>query len=194
MEPGQEDSLELARRATQGDAVAFHALLERYRERLLERIRFLMGPGARRAAESGDFLQGVFVEALESFGDERRVRDERCFMRWLTVIARNNIHDAVRRDRERAVESFSAVWTGGGQDDRARSPSSAAEFNEDVHRLVEALEDLEPRHRQVIELRSVEGLRFREVARRLGRSEDAARMLYRRSLLRLGERLNGLSE
>jgi len=192
MSAGIEDSLELARRATAGDAAAFRSLLERYRERVLERVRLLMGPRARKAAESGDFLQGALVEALEGFERGNRLRDEKSVLRWLTVIARNNIHDAVRRERERAFESLSASWFEGPGEVQERSPASQAELDESTHVLIEALEQLDADHRRVIELRALEGLRFKEVARSLGRSEDAARMLYRRSLTRLGERLGEL--
>lgn len=185
-----DESMELARRATAGDSEAFHALLERFGGRLLDRIRLLMGPQARQAADSSDFLQGTFLEALKSYGGGDRLRDERSFLRWLTVIARNNIHDAVRRRRERAFDSFStAIFQAGGKD-RGAGPSSQAELDDQVHLLVESLQRLDEDHRRAIELRALEGLSFREVARNLGRSEDAARMLYHRSLTRLGEFLD----
>jgi RNA polymerase sigma-70 factor (ECF subfamily) len=183
------DSIELARQASAGDEVAFRTLLERYRPRLLERVRLVMGTGARRAAESEDFLHGVLVEALEHYERGGRLRDDRAFLRWLTVIARNKIQDSLRRDRERAVESFSESWLGGRHAGGERDPTDEAELRESVHLLVEALEGMEEHHRRVIELRALEGLSFREVSRRLGRREDATRMLYRRSLARLGRRL-----
>ena len=186
---GRDDSRELVRRATAGDSGAFRVLLTRYGERLLERIRWLMGTRAREAAESRDFLQGVFVEALESYEGGTRPLDERSFLRWLTVIARNNIHDAVRRRHERALETLSMSTCASSRAGTERSPSSEAGLNENMHRLVEALVMLDEEQRRVIELRALQGLRFREVARRLGRSENAARMFYRRSLTRLGEHL-----
>jgi RNA polymerase sigma-70 factor (ECF subfamily) len=48
-----------------------------------------------------------------------------------------------------------------------------------------AIERLPADYRRVMELRYTEGLSFEEVGRRLGRSADAARMLWARAVDRL---------
>lgn len=179
-------SIELIQRAQQGDRTALDALLDRYRERLLQRIRLMMGDPARRVAESGDFLQAMFVDVAE--GLERfEVRDEQAFLRWATQIARNRIRDRVRKKREKAFESFSQSGLfGNAVPAEQRSPLSAAGFNEDSHRLLEALEQLSDEYRRVIELRDFEGMPHREIAERMGKpSEAAAQMLHARAIARL---------
>ena len=75
-----------------------HALC---RDRLLSRIRLLMGPGARRQAESGDFLGDVLVATLRARPDlEPKPSEE--LLRWMTAVARNRIRVDVRKKRERA--------------------------------------------------------------------------------------------
>jgi RNA polymerase sigma factor (sigma-70 family) len=66
-----------------------------------------------------------------------------------------------------------------------RSPLSLAILNEEALRLERAIEGLDPAHRDVILLRKFEELSFREIAARMGRSEDACRMLLARALAAL---------
>jgi len=180
----------LVERARRGDARALEELVLRYRESLLERIRLMMGDEARRSADSLDFLQGVFAETLAQLG-EQRFENERALLRWMTAVARNDIRDCVRRRRERALGSLSGSLTLSRiGDPECASPATVADQNEELERLVEALEDLTPDHRRAIELRDLEGLSFDEVGERLGRSADAAQMLHARALLRLGRILD----
>ena len=58
-------------------------------------------------------------------------------------------------------------------------------LNEEAERLGAALEALDPDHREVIVLRKLEELSFKEVAARMGRSEDACRMLLARAMVAL---------
>jgi RNA polymerase sigma-70 factor (ECF subfamily) len=163
---------------------AIAQVIARHEARLLARIRLMMGPAARECLESGDVLQDVFTEALRTLraGD---LQDERVFLRWVTAVARHHIVDEVRRHREHSFETLSSELI-------ARGTSSVAEevtAEEGRQRLAEALEELDPLRQRVIELRKLEGWSWQEVAAELGRSEEAARKLYHRALLKLGERL-----
>ena len=181
-------TLELVRRAREGEEDALALLVDRHGEQLLERIRMMMGDQARRSAESIDFLQDVFVELIEDVG-RVEVSDERGLLRWLTAIARNNIRDSVRRRRERALESLSASGlVRAAQDPRSPSPPSVATAHEELSDIVDALAELAEDHRSVIELRDLKGLSFVEVGRRMGRSEGAAQALHTRAMVRLGRR------
>ena len=184
-----EDIASLVTSARAGDSAARGRLLERCRSPLLERIRFMMGEDARRAADSVDFVQSVLVEALQTVDDSLLV-DERRLMRWLTAAARNNIRDAVRRRRERALASL----TGSGSwsvEDPAQPPTPATQVEEGERlvRLAEMIEELTPEQRQVIELREFEQRTFGEIARELGGTDDRVRLVHAKALLRLGEML-----
>lgn len=172
--------------ARRGDRGARDRLIERHRDRLLGRIRLMMGENARRVAESVDFLQGVMLEVTRDLG-EADLRDDAAFLRWATGVARNNIRDAVRRKHERAFASFSATLADPAAADRG--PATNALRDEDLHRLAEAMEGLDDEYRQVLELRHFEGLRFAEIGQRMGRSDAAAQMLHTRALARLGRSL-----
>lgn len=177
-----EKTVDLLRRAQAGDADGMRELLERYRPRLLERIRLMMGRKARRTAESGDFLQEVVVRIIKNI-ERFQVRDDQAFLRWAVRVARNAITDVERRSRERAIESLSIELylraTG-------RSPSSLSARREEVERLVEILESLPEDYRRVLELRDFERLSFRAIGERMGRSENAAQLLHAQALTKLG--------
>lgn len=145
----------------------------------------MMGDEARRSAESGDFLQGLWVEVLKR-PEQMPREDESAQLRWLTAVARNNIRDAVRKRREQALLALSSSFLPAGD---PATPLSNAVHDENVVRLAECIEQLLPDHQLVIELRSLEGLSFREVGQRMERGEDAARKLYARAILGLGQRL-----
>ena len=58
-------------------------------------------------------------------------------------------------------------------------------MTEEAERLEAALETLSPAHREIILLRKFEELSFAEIGRRLGKSEDACRMLLARAMTAL---------
>ena len=75
----------------------------------------------------------------------------------------------------------------------ASTASAVAARRERAVLLADALAGLPPDHREVVILRNLEGLRFNEVATRMGRSSGAVRMLWARAIERLSEALEGLS-
>ena len=48
---------------------------------------------------------------------------------------------------------------------------------EDLDKLEKAIDELKPEYREVIVLTKIEGLSYREIGNRLGKSPDAVRML-----------------
>ena len=70
---------------------------------------------------------------------------------------------------------------------RAESPSKQLRRDERFNRLEKALRGLKADHREVIMLARIEGLRAKDIALRMNRSEDAVHKLLARALLRLKE-------
>ena len=76
-----------------------------------------------------------------------------------------------------------------GRASLAPVPGSALQINE---RWM-ALESLDEAHREVILLRKLQELSFREISERMGRSPDACRMLLARALTELTLRMEAAS-
>jgi RNA polymerase sigma-70 factor (ECF subfamily) len=181
-----QDSTDLLQRARDGSADALNLLFERSSARLLGYIRARLGRDLRARAESRDILQAALLKSVKNL-DAFRGQDPRAFQAWLTRIAEHEIRDRVdhqhrlRRDAARELPL----------DDEApipaitRSALSRILLDERARRLEEALDTLPPDHRQVILMRKFEELSFAEIGARLGRSEDAARMLFARAMTSL---------
>lgn len=182
-----QSNIELVHAARNGDREALDVLLGRFRTRLLDRIRLMMGDRARTHAESTDFLQATFAAVVQRI-DLVEVRDDRDVLRWMTWIARNAIRDGVRSDRDTSFDtlSISLAARASGSGSRA-TPSKEVEKAELVLRVAEALEELPQEQRAVVCLRDFDRLTFREIGGQMGSSEDRARLLYRRALVHLGQ-------
>ena len=163
--------------------------VERYRERLLSVIYLRMGPDLRARMDPEDVLQDVSIEAINSWST---LADEANVGAWLVTLARRKIARILRdqvgvaaRDprRERAIPTDLPVA------DRRSGPVTAADRKDQLALLSGALERLSPDHREVIILARFEKLQAKEVAERMGRSENAIHLLLGRALRRLASEL-----
>lgn len=176
-------STDLLRRAKDGSDAALNLLYEQCAGRLLAYIRLRLGRDLRARLESRDILQATLLKSLthlhELKGDETR-----SLMAWLARIAEHEIRDRAdyhqrqRRDAGREVifEEEPPIAAA------ARSALSAVILDERAQQLERAIDSMAPAHREVILLRTFEELTFPEIAARLGKSEDACRMLFARAM------------
>jgi RNA polymerase sigma-70 factor (ECF subfamily) len=114
-----------------------------------------------------------------------RFRDQRdgAALPWLHGIAANVLRESVRRDRieTRARERLGLPLNLGGDD-----AFSAVDTRLSPRRcLSRALRELPDEQRRAVELRVLEGLPYREIARRLSIRPAAARLRVSRALRRL---------
>src|SRR5262249_11691428 len=113
---------------------------------------------------------------------------------WLRRILVNHLANVARhfqacgRDREGALNhGDSSLPLGDHVADEGPSPSSRAMAREADEDLRRALAKLPDDYRQAVRLRQWENLPFDEIGRRMGRSAEAARQLWRRAVERLAE-------
>ena len=169
----------LVERAQGGDREAFNALVRTFEDRLRDFIRSRMGPVVRGRLEPEDVVQETFVRAFQSIG-HFRWQDEPRLLGWLQSIAENRIRDAVKGPRGDDVLQLSSEMPDSGS-----SPSRRVRRGERFDRLEQCLARLSPDHRQVVLLCRIEGLKIREAARRMNRSESAVKNLLLRALREL---------
>jgi RNA polymerase sigma-70 factor (ECF subfamily) len=205
MRGNSEETLQLLRRATQGDDRALGDLLARHRDRLRLMVRLRLDRRLQGRIDPSDVIQEAYLEAAERFGDYARDQPMPFFLwlRFLTaqkllVLHRQHLGTKAR-DAAREVslyrgalpEASSAVLAAQLVGHRT-TPSEAAMRAEMQIRLQEALNSMDPIDREVLALRHFEQLTNGETARVLGLRESAASQCYARALLRLKEILTSL--
>jgi RNA polymerase sigma-70 factor (ECF subfamily) len=179
-------STDLLARAKQGSDAALNLLYEQCAARLLGFIRLRLGRELRAKLESTDILQATLLKSLTHL-HELKGNETGSLMAWLARIAEREIHDRADYHHRQRREAAREVPV----DDElplaatARSALSQVIFDERARQLEAAIETLSPAHREVILLRTFEELSFPEIAKRLGKTEDACRMLFARAMTAL---------
>jgi len=165
------------------------AAFERNRERLLSVIYLRMGADLRTRMDAEDILQDVAIEAINSW---HTLSDPDQSGPWLVTLARRKVARILRdqigvaaRDprREQAVKTDVPLA------DQRTGPVTAADRNDRLRLLDQALANLSPDHREVVLSMKIEGMSAREVAEKMGRTENAIHLLLGRALRRLADEL-----
>ena len=172
---------DLARRGSPEDVNAFY---ERCARKLLPLIRLRLGRTLRREMESRDILQAVLCKSL---GRLDNVKEPAAVMAWLARIADNEIRDQAdyykRRRRDAAMRA--PIEDAADVPAPIRHALSQAIVSKQTEALEAALEELGDAQREIVVLRKLEELTFPEIARKLGKSEDACRMAFSRAMAAL---------
>lgn len=118
--------------------------------------------------EVPDLRQEVYARVYDSC-DMARLPDSA--LAFVLATARNLLIDRARRAQVVSIETFADMEALAPALDEL-SPERHASARSELRRLQDALTLLPPRCRAVVELRKIEGLSQREVASRLGITED----------------------
>jgi RNA polymerase sigma-70 factor (ECF subfamily) len=185
--------------ARQGDNECLGALLELYRNYLHLVARTQIDMHLQGRTSPSDVVQETFARACENFA-QFRGGGEQELIAWLRRILVNTLARLVDRQvkaRKRDVRREVSVerWVRNLEDSYAAfeaalvsphsSPSAQAQRREQATLVADLLARLPANYREVIVLRNLEGLPFEEVARRMGRTSGAVRILWLRALDRL---------
>jgi RNA polymerase sigma-70 factor (ECF subfamily) len=151
-------------RAKQGDRQAIRFLYLRYADNIFGYARSIV----RNDHDAEDIVQQVFTRMLTAIGnyEERSVP----FSAWLLRIAHNMAIDHIRRRTPMCDEPELAV----------DNETPAHESGDLRAALRQCLAELPEPQREIVVLRHVAGLSPREIAERLGRSEDSVHGLHHR--------------
>jgi len=176
-------------------------LLESYRNYLHLLAKTQIDEKLQARISPSDLVQETMLGACRDFA-QFHGEDERQLLAWLRQILINRLHVFVQqhvRARKRDVRREISIEQIGGAlarstmslkagtflADLAPSPSGLAMQRESAVVLADHLADMSAEHREVIELRNLQGLPFDEVARRMDRTMGATRMLWMRAIRRL---------
>jgi RNA polymerase sigma-70 factor (ECF subfamily) len=178
-----------------GSREALGAALEACRHYLLRMAGRQLDPEIRAKGGASDLVQQTFLEAQRDFAHFQGTSETE-LLAWLRHLLLHNVGKLQRHYRTRKRQAGREVTLAG--DDRSSGPEPAADWtspsgqaaaNEEAARLEEGLARLPEPYRRVIEWRHREQCSFREIGARLGRTPNAARMLWVRAVERLREEL-----
>jgi len=165
---------ELLERAGQYDARALAELYDRYAEPIYRYLYRFVGD----AAQAEDLTSEVFLKLLQ-VQDTPRAPHER-LPGWLYGVAHNLATDWFRSHSRNPAMSLAEDLVAGGD-----LPSTILEKRQTQKQLRAALRRLTTDQQRVILLRFGEGFKVGEVARLLGKSEGAVKILQHRAVQRL---------
>lgn len=202
----QPDPQQLLRDARAAPDAVLGPLLQLYGNYLRLLASAQLDAKLRARVSPSDVVQETFLEAHRDFA-QFRGESEREFLAWLRKILANNLARLVERHimaekravyREVSLEGMGAAIEqstanlGAVLADEATSPSANASRREYTVILADQLAQMRPEYREVIVLRHLEGLPFKEIAERTHRTSGAARMLWLRAVNQLRQQLDAL--
>ena len=182
---GQPTDHQLVAAVRRGDDWAFERLYARYQRRVAAYVYGMVLDYGR----AEDITQDVFIAAL------RRMREtERpiAFKPWVYEIAKNACIDQFRRSRRGEEVSYD-VLEGIGTADHVRlastatGPEDAVDTKQQLADLCGAFGGLSEVHHQILVLRELEGLSYREIGDRMGMSLASVESTLFRARRRLSE-------
>ena len=179
-EAGGAAFVRLVERAREGDEDAFAAI---YRARVRDVIRYV-GSLVRDTHRVEDVVSQTFVLAWR---DIPRLRQPERFEAWLFRIAHNQAMSDLRRRPTAPLEAAPEP----ADESRDASPAALVEADADAVAVRDALARLPEVHRTVLVMRFLLDLPHAEVARELGKSEEAVRALQYRALVRMRDLMEG---
>ncbi|MGB2402119.1 MAG: RNA polymerase sigma factor [Akkermansiaceae bacterium] len=181
-----DEDAQLVEQARAGSSHAFDRLVTKHRGRIYAMIYNMV----KNDADAWDLSQEVFIKAWKALPQfESRAR----FSTWIYRISHNTVYDWLRKHRiqgdgELNDEVFDAAKIEPGAFTKPRQnqqPDEALERSELRQRINRALGKLSHDHREVVILREVQGLDYKEIADIIGSSMGTvmSRLYYARQKL-----------
>jgi len=182
--------------AKEGNQPALNQLCSVYGERVRRIIRFRLDRKLRPKLDSADVVQDALIMALGGLKDFT-YRSEGDFLRWLSRIAENKLHDIFdkfhtdKRDIRKEIPfnkegaSTEGGFSGAASPIGTTTPSVIMRKKEALDRLETALDELKDEYKEIIVLKKIDGLSYAEIAEKLGKSPEAVGMLLSRAMAAL---------
>ena len=173
-----------------GDDCAFEQLYRRYHRRIAAYVDGMVHDHAR----SEEITQDVFISALRRMRETDRTI---AFKPWIYEIAKNACIDQFRRSRRAEIISFDAEDSFGSADygkliTRDAAPDVAVAQKQQLDDLCGAFGGLSQTHHEILVMRELEGLSYREIGERMGMTRPAVESTLFRARRRLTEEYDEL--
>jgi len=184
-----------------GDSIALGEVLDAHRSYLRLLARLEVGRRLQAKVDASDLVQETFLQAHRAFPGFRGTTEAE-LLQWLRRILASRLTKTVRRycgtqrrdlELERQLDQSSQALRGMMAISQT-SPSQRVVRHEQAVLLANAVERLCDDYREVIVLRNLRGLRFKEIAQEMGRSVESVHKIWARALVKLREELEANGE
>lgn len=183
--PPESDDADLVARALAGRQDAYAALMERHREAMWRLARVHVGD----ADDALDIVQEAFVSAFFALA---RYDRSRSFRAWLARITLNKCRDWGRRRAVRRFFAFARPLEDATHiPDPGATPEDQAASGKEIARIEGAIAALPANLKDVLLLRTIEGLNETDTAQALGLTRKAVETRLHRARRKLAELLEG---
>ncbi len=159
----READIQMVLAVREGDTTAYRGLVEKYQTRVYQLIYGMV----RNQEDARDLAQDAFVKAYDNL---HRFRLESSFYTWIYRIASNVAIDFLRKQKRRGTTEFDEQIAARDADGamveqhHQDSPSKTLERKRLYARIMDAMQELPEDQRQVILLRELDGLSYKEIA------------------------------
>jgi RNA polymerase sigma-70 factor (ECF subfamily) len=170
--------IKLVDKAARGDFEAFGQLYDIYLDRIYRYVLYQVKD--RMTAE--DITEEVFIKAWKAIVSCKG--KGQTFSSWIYRIAHNHTINSLRDVRKYTSIEMENIT-------EFNSPNLEFEMTQEQQELLDAVAELPENQGQVITLKFVEGLENREIAKIMGKSEGAIRILQLRALTTLRQKIGG---
>ena len=194
----EREFFDLLQQAREGDQAALGQLLEQYRDYLLLIANEDCESWLAEKVGPSDLVQTSLLNGYQRFCQFRGTTEQE-LRGWLRQILKNDLKknarhfQAVKRRANAEIKLEANSQLGRGMVDRHQTPQTRLLDDEKQSALVTAIGQLPTDQQQIIQLRNVDQLSFKEIGKRIGRGEDAARKFWARSIENLKALIKDLS-
>lgn len=169
---------QLIERYRRGELACFDELTRRYLKLIYSISYFFV----RSQPDAEDLTQETFLKVLQKL----HTYDARFeFRPWISQIARHTALDWLKKKKALAFSDIDGQDTGWAEllPDGQPTPQERAISRETRQTVTALLSDIPVAYRRVLKLRYVDGLKFHEIAHRLGLLLDTVKTQHRRALI-----------
>ncbi len=185
-----DDDRQLVKDSVKGDREAFNTLVEKYYKKIYNLAYRFVGD----TEEANDLAQEIFTAAFQNL---KKFRGDAKFSTWLFQIATNRGKNRFKYLKRRGY--FANRSMPDGDDDRDSSQRMIPDFStnpetllagKQVQKIVQdAINELDPDHKEIVILRDIEGFSYDEIAQILNLPEGTTKSRLHRARMVVKEKL-----
>lgn len=188
--PESDDDRQLVEECVKGAREAFDVLVEKYYKRIYNLAYRFVGD----TEEASDLTQEIFSAAYQNL---KKFRGDAKFSTWLFQIATNRGKNRFKYLKRRGYFASRRPVEGDDQKhdfqntvpDQSTNPEKLLASKQMQKIVQDAIDDLEPDHKEIVILRDIEGFSYEEIARMLGLPEGTTKSRLHRARMVVKEKL-----